>query len=111
VPAIKGVEAAGLKVYGVEIAPTGAINIWTQPRQVVPDKQISTKLDDTTPEASLAFLLKRDFSFGCPSRIVNEQRYACRFHRFGSCYRSICRSQLFSLHEMNSRGPFHSFSH
>jgi FixJ family two-component response regulator len=55
VPAIKGVEAAGLKVYGVEIAPTGAINIWTQPRQVVPDKQISTKLDDTTPEASLAF--------------------------------------------------------
>jgi hypothetical protein len=45
--AIKGVEAAGLQVYGVEITPTGAINIWTQPRQAVPDKQISTKQDET----------------------------------------------------------------
>jgi hypothetical protein len=43
VVAIAGVEAAGLQVYGVEITSTGAINIWTQTRQAVPDKQISTK--------------------------------------------------------------------
>jgi hypothetical protein len=47
--AIKGVEAAGLEIYGVEITPTGAINIWTQPRQAEPDKKISTKPEDTTP--------------------------------------------------------------
>jgi hypothetical protein len=29
--AIKGVEAAGLEVYGVEITPTGAIYVWTRP--------------------------------------------------------------------------------
>ena len=47
--AIKGVEAAGLQVYGVEITPTGTINIWTQPNQSVADKQISAKPDDTRP--------------------------------------------------------------
>jgi hypothetical protein len=49
VRAINGVETAGLQVYGVEITPTGAINIWTQPRQAEPDKQISSKPNDTGP--------------------------------------------------------------
>jgi hypothetical protein len=49
VRAIAGVEAAGLQVCGVEITPTGAINIWTQPSQAVADKQISTKPDETRP--------------------------------------------------------------
>jgi hypothetical protein len=52
VRAIDGVTAAGLQVYGVEITPTGAINIWTQPppHQAVSDKQIRTKPDDTKPD-------------------------------------------------------------
>jgi len=47
--AIKGVETAGLEVYGVEITPTGAINVWTRPRQAEPDKQISSKPGGTGP--------------------------------------------------------------
>jgi hypothetical protein len=49
VRAIAGVEAAGLQVDGVEITPTGTINIWTQPRQAEPLKQISSKPDNTEP--------------------------------------------------------------
>jgi hypothetical protein len=48
--AIKGVEAAGLKVYGVEITLTGAISISTQPppRQTLIDTQTSTNSPDET---------------------------------------------------------------
>jgi hypothetical protein len=49
--AIKGVETSGLDVYGVEITPTGAINIWTQPppRQGLTETQVSTNPPDDIP--------------------------------------------------------------
>lgn len=58
VRAIEGVRAAGLQVYSVEVTPTGAINISTQPppkigklppaRQALPETQTSTSsLDET----------------------------------------------------------------
>lgn len=38
VRAIKGVKAAGLEVYGVEITPTGTIKISTGPRRKAGDQ-------------------------------------------------------------------------
>jgi|GEM_PF-1337730 len=61
--AIKGVEKAGLEVYGVEITPTGAINIWTQPRQAEPDKHISSKRDDTAPVKEQALAHPHEFRY------------------------------------------------
>jgi hypothetical protein len=48
--AIKSVETAGLKIYGVEITLTGTISISTQPppRPALTDTQTSTKLQDDT---------------------------------------------------------------
>jgi hypothetical protein len=51
--AIKSVEAAGLKVYGVEITLTGAVHISTQPppHQALTDTQTGTNpsADQTRP--------------------------------------------------------------
>jgi hypothetical protein len=51
--AIKSVEAAGLKIYGVEITLTGTISISTQPppRPALTDTQTSTNpsADQTRP--------------------------------------------------------------
>ena len=50
VRAIAGVEAAGLQVFGVEITPTGAINISTGPRaEASPNDAKRESLGETLP--------------------------------------------------------------
>jgi hypothetical protein len=103
VRAINGVTGAGLQVYAVEITPTGAINISTEPpHQVTPDKKSAanrTAQGRTTQHPSKNKLSR-----------CHESKHSRRLSRFDYRYFDLCHRYGWSLPAVRPLvGPWSNF--